>query len=119
MEQQMMEDRAGYYLETLNRVREQVQDDETARAILQEIGKDSRVEKMRAGNGNGFRVGGNGVSRQNSFGNGQGDQPATEKQLSFLKDLGMNPPAGLTKGSASALIDEARGKRIGQARCSN
>ena len=107
MEQQNMQDRAGYYLETFSRVREQVQDEETARAILQEIGKDGRVEKMhessngRVGIGHSFRGSGNG-------GNNQGDQPATEKQLWLLRSLGMNPPEGLTKRSASELIDETR-----------
>ena len=102
MEQQNMQDRAGYYLDTLNRVREQVQDEETARAILQEIGKDGRVEKMRAGNGS---VDGNNFGGNSS----QGEQPATTKQLGYLRALNVEIPKGLTKQEASELIDENAG----------
>ena len=39
---------------------------------------------------------------------GGSDQPATEKQLGFLKSLGIKVESGLTKQQASALIDEAQ-----------
>ena len=43
-----------------------------------------------------------------SNGNGNGDEPATEKQIGFLKDLGVKVPAGVSKRRASELIDEAQ-----------
>ena len=69
--------------------------------MLQEIGKDGRVEKMR------------GVSTRPGSQAGVGfgsetDQSATPKQLSFLKRLGVEIDAGLTKRDASKLIDEAQ-----------
>lgn len=67
--------------------------EDVALAVLQEIGKDGRVERMSV------RVpqGGNG------FGNG--DVPATEKQLGFLTRLGIEAKEGVTKMQASNLID--------------
>lgn len=35
------------------------------------------------------------------------DDPATEKQLDYLKEMGYVPPGPLTKGEASRLIDQA------------
>lgn len=34
-----------------------------------------------------------------------GDNPATDKQLGFIRHLGGNPPNGLTKSEASDMID--------------
>ena len=34
-----------------------------------------------------------------------GDDPATDKQLGFIRHLGGNPPEGLTKSAASDMID--------------
>ena len=88
-------------VELYTQLRSRVESEGAALALLQEIGKTRRVEMMRARNGsvNGNNFGGN---------SSQGDQPATTKQLFYLKRLGINPPEGLTKRSASALIDEAR-----------
>jgi len=35
------------------------------------------------------------------------DDPATEKQLDYLKEIGYVPPGPLTKGDASRLIDQS------------
>ena len=40
-------ERTKQYLELFEKLREKVSDEQTAVAILQEIGKDGRVEKMR------------------------------------------------------------------------
>ena len=41
-----------------------------------------------------------------------GEQPATSKQLGYLKVLGVEVPAELTKQCASELIDEAQAKVV-------
>ena len=69
--------------------------------ILQEIGKDGRVEKMR------------GVSDVTVASlDSNGEQLATSKQLGFLKRLGVKVPPGLSKLEASRLIDEAQAKVV-------
>ncbi len=58
--------------------------------VLEQIGKDTRLAAMRQ------------TERNNSNG-----EQATEKQLNFLKFLGVKDiPAGLSKTEASRLIDE-------------
>jgi hypothetical protein len=37
------------------------------------------------------------------------DQPATDRQLEYLSDLGVKTEPGMTKGRASELIDAAKG----------
>lgn len=61
-------------------------------AILEQLGKDRRMAAMN--------------ERERSNGNGGTEVPATGKQLSYLKQLGVETPAGLTKKAASELIDE-------------
>ena len=50
----------------------------------------------------------NGRSNGNRHSNGNGDDLATEKQIGFLKKLGVTVPAGVSKREASRLIDEAQ-----------
>ena len=87
------------YVELFTQLRSRVSTDEVALAMLQEIGKDARVERMH---------GRNGQSNGNCVGNG--DVPPTTKQLGFLRDLGVEIPRGLTKRQASEVIDRAREK---------
>ena len=50
-----------------------------------------------------------------------GDDPATDKQLGFIRHLGGNPPDGLTKGAASDMIDrllQEKGERQKRGRVS-
>ena len=82
---------ANGYLELFERVKAKVGSDEVALAVVEQVGKDNRVEKMY---GNGTK--GNGA--------GNGDVPATEKQIGYLKSLGVEVLAGLTKKQASELI---------------
>jgi len=56
-------------------------------AILQEIGKDNRYKSIEKG------------ERKQ-------EEPATEKQIKFLKDHGISFREGITKKEASALIDK-------------
>lgn len=43
-----------------------------------------------------------------------GDDPATDKQLGFIRHLGGNPPDGLTKSAASDMIDALLAKKQGR-----
>ena len=76
-------------------------DDVTAVALVQEIGKDLRVEKMR-----GF------PDTTVASINTDGEPLATSKQIGFLRRLGVEVPAGLSKVEASRLIDEAQQKVV-------
>lgn len=63
-------------------------------AVLGEYGKDRRTEMLQARNGNS---------------NGSNQKP-TEKQISYLKRLGIEVPEGISRIDASRLIDEAKNK---------
>ena len=43
-----------------------------------------------------------------------GDDPATDKQLGFIRHLGGKPPKGLTKGAASEMIDALLAEKRGR-----
>ena len=43
-----------------------------------------------------------------------GDDPATDRQLGFIRHLGGNPPDGLTKSAASDMIDALLAKKRGR-----
>jgi len=92
---------ASEYVALLDELRIRLGDTESALAVLDQIGKDRRVRMM--GTRDSGLVAGNGYSSN-------GDEPATPKQLGLLRRLGINPPAGLTKKSASTLIDKSRGQ---------
>ena len=81
------------YVSLLERIREKFGDDTDAMVILQEIKKDIRMKH---------------IQQERSF---NGDFPATEKQLGYLKQLGAEIPEGLAKREASRLIDQAKAKR--------
>ena len=90
--------RVAHYLKLFEEVKAKVDDDAVAMGILEQVGKDSRVEKM-SGLRNGNRQG-----TSTEF----GEQTATEKQLGFLRRLGVEIPVGVSKREASRLIDEAQ-----------
>ena len=75
------------YVELYDAIQEKTPSDEVAIAILQEIGKDKR-SKIIAGVG--------------------GDGPATEKQKSYLKDLGIEFEDSITKKDASEMIEQGK-----------
>ena len=91
--------RVTHYLEIFEQVRNKVGDEQIAVALVEQVGKDCRVERMH----------GPGQSTR-----GNGDQEATAKQLAFLRRLRVAVPSELTKIQASALIDEAQEKVIAQ-----
>ena len=84
--------RVNQYSRLLEEIRQQVNDIQVAIAILQEVTKDQRMSSIRQ------------ERKMN------GDQPATEKQLAYLKNLGVDAEANMTKQEASSLIDEMLAK---------
>jgi len=86
-----IETRIENYLNLLGQVKAKIQDERTAVSLLSEVLKDHRMEQMRK------------EKEQ------QGDEPASKKQIQYLKKLGVDVSkhAGLTKEQASKLIDDA------------
>ena len=97
--EQTVESRIRHYVEVYKQIREHGLTEDIALAIVENIGKDGRVEKMRG-------------NEQDAEPISNGEQSATQKQLSFLKRLHVDVPEGLTKQEASRLIDEAQTKVI-------
>lgn len=85
------------YVALFNAIEARIGDDETARVILGQLGKDRRMSAMK--------------ERERS--NGKADPPATEKQLGLIRRLGGTPRPGLSKREASEEID--RLQQFGQA----
>ena len=81
--------RVEKYLSLFEEIRRRVSDDRIAQAILSEVAKDRRMEEMR---------------EERELRNGE---PATTRQLQYLKNLGVEVTPGLTKKQASILIDNA------------
>ena len=75
------------YIELYDAIQEKAPSEESAIAILQEIGKDRR-SKM--------------------FTEAKDDELATEKQKAYLKDLGVEFNDSITKKEASELIEQSK-----------
>jgi len=97
-----MQDTLKQYLELFEKARVKVSDDSIAMGLVEQVGKDLRVQAMR----------GDSAEEQSS---GE-TQLATDKQIGFLKRLGVsvNSSDRLTKIQASKLIDEAQEKITAQ-----
>jgi len=76
------------YIELFDIAKQKVGDEAVALALLQELSKDRRMDEMKQH-----------LEAKNG-------EPATEKQKKFMKKLGINFPATLSKKEASMLIDE-------------
>ena len=79
------------YLDLLGEIKEKVGDEQTAARLLTEVAKDVRMDQIRE-------------ERENHA------EPATVRQLQFLKKLGVQAESGVTKAEASRLIDEELGR---------
>lgn len=77
------------YVGLFNEVRKNVNTDDLAIALVEQIAKDRRTELLS--------------QRANRV-----ERRATWKQRQFLKSLGVNVPEGLTSFEASKLIEEAK-----------
>ena len=96
MDRKALDEKVAEYLELFQGIKQKVGDERIAVSILQEVNKDFRMAMIREERNSGSQV--------------ESDFPATERQKSFLKKLGVRIPAKLTKKEASALIDEELGK---------
>ncbi len=83
------------YIELYGQVKANVGSDEIAAVILDQVGKDGRVERMNGNSGFHFES------------SGSSDQ-ITPKQYGMLKHLGVEIPENCTKQQASDLIDTAK-----------
>ena len=90
--EQNIKEKLDSYLELLNEINEKTQSEPEKIAILAEIAKDQRVERM--------------IEEREARNNA----PATFKQRKFMDDLGIKYPKSISKQEASALIDEELGK---------
>lgn len=97
---EQLQERMAHYLDLFEEVRNRTSSDAAAASIINQIGKDTRMQAIMD-------------ERRNTPGsmNGNGDVPATTKQLSFMRQLGLDVPAGLTKKAASELIDAEKERR--------
>jgi len=77
------------YMALYEAIRAKVDDGEVALTILREAAKDHRMQM---------------VKEERESRNGE---PATPKQIEYLKDLGVGMPENLTKAEASKMIDVA------------
>ena len=86
------QERLDTYLQLVEAVEARTGDRQVAVAVLAEVAKDMRMERVRH-------------ERSSS-----GDEPATDGQIRYLKWLRADIPAGLTVGQASQLIDQLKAK---------
>lgn len=97
------------YLTEFTAIRNAVGDDRVASVILQEVAKDRRTQTIQ--NERQAKRGRNPAKGQATSNPGMTSEPASERQIDFLKDLGMPVPAGLTRQAASELIERGLEKR--------
>ena len=88
-----IQDRLDTYLKLLEAIEERTHDRQIAIAMLAEVAKDMRMEQVR----------------QERSPNGDG--PATDSQIAYLKRLGADIPEKLTLRQASELIDRMKAKQ--------
>jgi len=94
-------ERVDFYKQLVDQLVGFVPDAAVVATVVEQVGKDLRMGEM-------LRREGNGSNGSNGW-NGSDEQPATAKQISFLRRLGVKDiPAGLSKREASRAIDEAQ-----------
>lgn len=89
----IIEQKLEGYLELLDEIKQRIGDDDIAMTLLSEIAKDLRMNE---------------IQQERSF---NGNAPATEAQLAYLRRLGAVIPEGLTRSQASKLIDSTKALR--------
>jgi hypothetical protein len=88
--EQFIQRKIDGYMRLFDEIKTATGDDDTARVMLGEIAKDIRMAQRR------------------QDGSPNGDDPASERQIAYLKMLGVPVPEGLTRRQASGLIDAAK-----------
>ena len=100
METQLtMEECVAKYLSVFERARAKVGSDEAAAVIVEQVGKDFRVDKMHGDRQNGRASHGD-----------AGSEKASQRQLNYLRRLGISVSEAekLTMSEASRMIDDAK-----------
>lgn len=98
MERQEHLNAVGQYVTLRNEIKTRVNDEQAALSILEQIGKDARVEKMSSRGGD----------RPVRLHDASGEAWATLKQLGYFERLGVPlREKRLTRKEASFLIDDA------------
>ncbi len=101
MEIETATERVDFYKQLVDQLTGTMPDAAVVASVVEQVGKDLRMGEILRREGNAFN-GSNGW-------NGSDEQPATAKQIGFLRRLGVKDiPAGLSKREASRLIDEAQ-----------
>jgi hypothetical protein len=95
-----MQSKLDEYWRLLEQIKQKTTDERTAVSLLQEVSKDRRSAEIREERETRKSEGKKGEAKNN--------EPATEKQKQFMKKLGIEYPADVTKQYASMLIDEKR-----------
>ena len=90
-----IQQRIEHYLELYSGLHGKVADVQVATSIMHEVRKDTRMRQIRV------------WDESNGQTHGNGDQPATGKQISYMKVLGVEIPDECTNKQASKLIDGA------------
>ena len=85
------------YVQTYEQIKASVKNDEIAAVILDQIGKDGRVEAMQ-----------NGATENEPRRVVREKEPATQKQKAFLEKLQVPFDKDITRKEASAQIDQAK-----------
>ncbi len=94
-------ERVDFYKQLVDQLVGFVPDAAVVATVVEQVGKDLRMGQI-------LRREGNASNGSNGW-NGSDEQPATAKQIGFLRRLGMKDiPTGLSKREASKLIDEAQ-----------
>ncbi|MBP7936874.1 MAG: hypothetical protein KA354_19710 [Phycisphaerae bacterium] len=92
------------YLELLAAAKEHVEEEFVAMNLVQEIARDRRAEQIRA------ERAGRSATQQRPRGDVAGDR-ASQKQIDWLRDLGVQVPQYCTRARASELLTEALAKQ--------
>ncbi len=101
MEIETATERVDFYKQLVDQLVGFVPDTAVVATVVEQVGKDLRMGQILRRENNTF----NGSNGWNS----SDEQPATAKQIGFLRRLGVkNIPAGLSKRDASTLIDQAQ-----------
>jgi hypothetical protein len=95
-----MQSKLDEYLRLLEQIKQKTTDERTAVSLLQEVSKGRRSAEIREER--------EAKKSEGKKGEAKNNEPATEKQKQFMKKLGIEYPADVTKQYASMLIDEKR-----------
>ena len=101
MEIETATERVDFYKQLVDQLVGFVPDAAVVATVVEQVGKDLRMGQILRRENN--------TSNDSNGWNGSDEQPATAKQIGFLRRLGVKDiPAGLGKREASRCIDEAQ-----------